>query len=341
MELIEDRQIIKPSKGRYFFVAMACVFILLTIIGFGSDYVMIVNSTQITGVHWFAKVHGAIMGSWLLIFLTQTILAARRNLKFHRQLGLFSIGLAILVWLSMIIASVRAEIAASPPVDAQDGSWDILLINLFGIILFGLFFTWGILVRKKAANHKLLLYFATTVLIQAGIDRIRFLPGMSSGVNFIYLDVFLIVPLLIYDYVTTKRIHKITKIGATIIVVVQIAMTIAWGTSAWHKFCFNCFAPFVEKVVEVKMSDVQIEPLLGDYGDKKDTAWYMTVLREGDKVYLKLSNEPKFEMAATAQNEWFLRTMAWKVSFIKGEDGKVIKLINRQPGLLWEASKLR
>ena len=319
---------------RYFWAVMACLFPIITAMGFTLDYIMIFSSD--IKPHWFAHLHGTIMTGWLFVFLTQTILAAKGNLKFHRQLGTLSVGLGVLVWLSMGIAVVRPMIAFPPP--QADGTWDILLIQLYGMALFGLFFTWGILVRKKAAAHKRLLFFATLVLMQAGIDRIGFLPGLGDAlyVRFIYLDA-LMIPLLIYDIFTVRRIHKITMIGGVIIVIIQIGITNTWGSPAWHTFWFNRLAPIVEQVIEVKLSDTQIDPLLGDYGDKN---WHMTIFRDDGKIYLKLPDTPNYEIGATSLNEWFLRTMAWRVSFIRGTDGRVIKIINTQPSNRWEAQRL-
>ena len=322
-------------RGRYFFVKMAILFLIMAVIGFTPSYQAIYSGQDKR--HWFAHVHAAIMTSWLLVFLVQGLLAAKGNLKFHRRLGLFSVGLGALVWLAMGTASIRARIAYPPPL--EDFTWDILLIELSAMNLFGLFFTWAILVRKKAAAHKRLLFFATLVLLQAAVDRTRWLPGLDAAfyMRFIYLDV-LIMPLFIYDLVTARRIHKMTMIGSMIIIILQIAVTNTLGSPAWHQFWFNRLAPFVEQVVEIKPSDAQTDPLLGDYGDK---AWHMTVSRNGGKLYLKLPDQPKFEMAATAENEWFLRTMIWKLSFIRGADGSVIKIINKQPNITWEAPRLK
>lgn len=322
-------------RGRYFFMKMAILFLIVALTGFIPSYQMMYSGQM--KPHWFAHVHGAIMTSWLLVFFTQSFLAAKGNLKFHRRLGLFSVGLGVIVWLAMGTASIRGRIAYPPPV--EDFTWDIMLIELSAMNLFGLFFTWAILVRKKAAAHKRLLFFATLVLLQAAIDRTRWLPGLDAAfyVRFIYLDV-LIIPLLMYDLVTTRRIHKITMIGSMIIIIVQIAVTNTLGSRAWHQFWFNRLAPFLEQVIEIKPGDAQTEPLLGDYGDK---TWHMTVSRSGGKLYLQLPDQPKLEMAATAENEWFLKVTIWKLSFIRGADGSVIKIINKEPNKTWEAPRLK
>src|ERR1700749_1058806 len=133
---------------RYFFVAMACLFPVMAVIGFTPDYQAI--SSGGIEVFWFLHVHGAIMVCWLLVFLVQAILAAKGNLKFHRKLGLTSVVLGLFVLVSIGIATVHAKIAYSPPV-GDDDSWGIFSQQLYGLLLFGLLFTWGILVRKNAA----------------------------------------------------------------------------------------------------------------------------------------------------------------------------------------------
>jgi hypothetical protein len=319
---------------RYFFVAMACLFPILVVIGFTPDY----QDIRSGSIYWFLHVHGAIMSSWILVFLTQTILAARGNFQFHKKLGLISVGLGVLVLLTISIAIIHAKIAYSPP-QGDDDAWGILSLQLYGMILFGLLFTWGMLVRKNAAAHKRLLLLATLILMQAAVDRIRFLPGIGTAlyVRFIYLDV-LLIPLFIYDLLTVRRLHKITIIGVGCILFLQFAVQMAWGSPAWNKFAFNRFAPFMEQPVEIRLSDAQIDPLLGYYGDKK---WKLAVFRDGGKVYLKLPDAPKFEMAATSETEWFLKVTTWRISFIKSADGRVTKIINKQPNLTWEVSRFK
>jgi hypothetical protein len=321
---------------RYFFVAMACLFPVLAVIGFTPDYQAI--SSGGIEVYWFLHVHGAIMASWLLIFLAQAVLAAKGNLKFHRKLGLISVVLGAIVFLSIGIATVHAKIAYSPPL-GDDDAWGILSQQLYGFILFGLLFTWGILARKNAAAHKRLLLLATLVLIQAAVDRIRFLPGLNMAVyvRFIYLDL-LLIPLVIYDLLTLKHIHKITTIGMASIVFFQFAVTMAWGSSAWNKLAYSLFAPFMEQRVEIKLTDAHINPVLGYYGDKK---WKMSIMRTGGKVYLQLPGEPKFEMAAISETEWFLKTTTWRVSFIKSPDGSIAKIVNKQPNVTWEVPRFK
>ncbi len=322
---------------RWFFVAMAGLFPIIAVLGFTPSYQAILQGSL--HVHWVVHVHGALITSWLLVFFTQAIFAAKGNFKFHRNLGLASVVLGLLVWIFMWTVSIHVLIANHPPVESF--LFDLILMELNSIITFGLFFSWGMLVRKKdSAAHKRLLFLATVVLLQAAIDRMHWLPmfGLNyPGVFFIYLDM-LLIPLFIYDLLILKRIHKISLFGVAFLITVQLTVSIIWGSPAWRSFWFNLTAPLMEKVVEIKLSDTEITPLLGDYGDKN---WHMTVRQDSGKLYLQLPDQPKLELAATDATELFVKTDVWNLSFIKLADGKVTRIINKQGGRNWEAARLK
>jgi hypothetical protein len=319
---------------RYFFVGMACLFPLIVMAGFVPEYLAMTAPGH--KVNFVLNVHGAIMGSWLFVFLSQTVLAAKGNFTFHRKLGLISVLVGILVLLNLVFSSIYAKILYSSPLE-DVMTWEMFLLQSYIITLFALLFTWGILARKHAARHKRLLLMATVILLQAAVDRISFLPGLyaTSYNQFIYLDA-LFIPLFIYDFLTVKRIHKITIIGLACIVSLQFAVPMAWHTAAWDRFSYNLFAPFMEHPIEAKLSNAQIAPVLGYYGDSK---WRMAIIRKGDKVYLQLPDQPKFEMAPITETEWFLKTATWRVTFVKSKDGHITKIINKQTSTIWEVPR--
>jgi hypothetical protein len=229
--------------ARYFFVVMSFLFLVVSVVGFVPGYQAMYNGTRKFPIHWFAHVHGALMSAWLLVFTSQTLLAAKGNLKFHRQLGLLSVGLGLLIWISMWIASARALIGFNPQVGHF--LFDVLILQFYSIVLFGLFFPWGIVERRHGAAHKRLLFLSTLSLMQAGIDRMHWLPGLHTAlyIRFFYLDALLIL-LFIYDWLILKRIHKVTWIGSLLFVVLQVIVTIIWGSPAWHNFWFNLMNVF-------------------------------------------------------------------------------------------------
>ena len=323
------------SYDRYFFVAMAALFIVISGLGFVPQLVII--HTNKIHLHWFTNLHGAIMTGWLLLFLTQALLAAMDRLKYHRQLGLLSVGLGALVWLTTGVVTIGALIRRNPP--EGDEQFNTVALSLAAMGLFGWFFTWGILSRENAATHKRLLLLAMIPLISAGVDRIFWLPGLEAAffVRFIYIDA-LLIPLVIYDIVTLRRMHRITLIGGVCLVLSQVAVAGAAASTTWHRFAYNALTPHVVRLPEVKLSAAQSDPLLGDYGDKD---WKMTVSREGDRLYLTLPDPLRFELWANSETDLFMKKTKWELHFVKDAEGRVTKLINTQPEVTWEKERLK
>ena len=233
----------KSLYGHYFFVAMASLFIVIAVVGFGQDYQFLYS--QHIPIYWFAHVHGGILTAWLLVFFTQAMLAAKGNLKFHSRLGQISVIIGVLVWISSAIVVFHAHIGY--PLNPNI-SWATVLF-LFSIMnLFGLFFTWGFIVRKNAAAHKRLLFLATLMLISPAFNRVLLFAGIDPIIHWLPLQVLidpslsgipnpflliiyndmLLIPLFIYDLITVRRIHKTTLIASGCIIGVQITVTMLW-----------------------------------------------------------------------------------------------------------------
>lgn len=238
MQSVTGRKTVrKAGRTNIFFLVYAVLFPVITLIGFLPSYTAM-NAGQFS-IHWLAHVHGAMMSAWLLVYIAQVALAVVGNFRFHKKLGLLAVALGILIWISMGAVSVRALVGNPTPLDSF--LFDILLVQLYIMQVFGIFFTWGILVRKKAEEHKRLLFLSTLVLMQAALDRV---PFLQSGVlAFIALDL-LLLPLFIYDWITLKRIHKITWIGLFVYIGAQVLVFESFGSSAWHNFWFNLVNKF-------------------------------------------------------------------------------------------------
>ncbi|HMC85599.1 MAG TPA: hypothetical protein VKI61_08730 [Chitinophagaceae bacterium] len=223
---------------RYFFIAMAVLFIIFAVAGFVPDYQLM--AAQHIAVYWFAHVHGVIMTAWLLVYLIQAVLIRRANIKLHMNLGLASVSLGILVWISMGIVIYHANIGY--PV-FKNVVWPNVLLLASFMNLFALFFTWGIIVRKNAAAHKRLLYLATMIVISAGYNRILLNNGVNPTLKWltfsslsglpnpsailVYHDL-LLIPLFIYDLIAIGGMHKITLIGTVFIISIQLIVLLVW-----------------------------------------------------------------------------------------------------------------
>lgn len=331
---------LNKRKARYFFVSMAILFPIIVFFGFFPSFQSLNEGTL--EVHWLTHIHSVVMTSWILLYLTQTILAATGNLKLHRRLGMLSVVLGVLVFLVMAMVSFNIIVVNHPP----QGSFlfDLLLTDFYEMLCFASFFTWGMRLRKKnPSSHKRLLTLSTFVLLTAAVDRIQRTYSFPSlgldypAFSFIYLNI-LLIPLFLYDWTTLRRIHRITWIGTAVVILFQIAVSTVYGSPSWNKFWFELTAPLMEKVVEVKLSDAQRASLLGDY---ESTIGNITISQNNGNLYAQFNGEEKQEMAATSETELFLKGQTMNFNFFKGSDGKVTTAKAIMIGRIYKMTKVK
>jgi len=106
-----------------------------------------------------------------------------------------------------------------------------------------------------------------------------------------------------------------------------------------HQNGVTFHAPRLADVVETKLDDTHTDPLLGGY----DAGSYgkMTISRDGGRLYSQLSNQPRVEMGATSDTEFFLRQVNAQLTLVKDANGRVKSLILHQGGQEYEWPKLK
>lgn len=217
---------------RFFFLMLAGLYAVVAVVGFAPNFRDHFAGTY--EIHPVAWVHGAIMTAWLALFLAQTSLVAFGSVKLHRKLGIASLGMAALVWLSMIVASLRQLAAGSFPGD--EWLFDLLLLQSVVIVLFTLYCTWGIRARRRPDTHKRLMVFTNVVLLQAAVDRMHWLtdfglPGHWGMDVRVYA---LLLPLFVFDLVSLGRIYRTTLICTALLLVGHLVVNWFGGSPAWH-----------------------------------------------------------------------------------------------------------
>ena len=221
-----------PRRGggwRYFFVALAVLYAIIAVVGFTPSF--------FTGppIPVVAYVHGAIMSVWLGLFFRQTRLAAAGNFSRHRELGRIAAWFAAAIWASMVVAMITAHLRLHPEPDSY--LYDVLMVELSVIVLFAVFFVWGLLARNNATWHRRLMALSTLILVQAALDRMHWQP--LPGPVLIWI---LLIPFFVFDIATTRRVHPATLIGTVLIVAAHATIIINWGSPAWHAFAQQVFS---------------------------------------------------------------------------------------------------
>lgn len=244
-----------PRTGavdRWIYVFTAASFVVITLTGFIPDSLVKIAAVQAHERPPFPLVlhmHAVLMGTFLLLLLTQTTLMATGRQALHRRLGVAAFGVAALLLLvglvlvpTMYHQNWNAAQAAAP--EARDKLRQIvlyrdnvLLRQLRVGFLFPLFLLIGLRARGTDAGlHKRMMILATAMALGAGIDRIRWLPT-TLPVSPLSTDLYLLLavsPMFVWDVFRNRSIHPAYLIWLGVNLPFAIAVHGLWGSAWWH-----------------------------------------------------------------------------------------------------------
>lgn len=237
---------------RWIFVFMAAWFIAIVLTGFIPDSIMKVGMVRAGARPPFPPVlhmHAVLMGSFLLVLLTQTWLMATGRRALHMKLGIAGVILAVaLVAVGFVLAPTMYyetwnALQSAPPnaraqlQDVLSIKENILLLQLRIGILFPLFLAIGIRARSgNAGLHKRMMILATVMALPAGIDRIAWLPTTvpASPLAVDLYTILAISPMLIWDVIRNHSLHRAYWIWFGVTIPFAVVVNLLWDTPAWH-----------------------------------------------------------------------------------------------------------
>jgi uncharacterized membrane protein len=189
----------------------------------------------------FLQIHGAVMSGWILLFLVQSLLIATHRVRLHRRLGFFGAGLAALVVMLGVAATLMA---AAREVRGQTDfvplQLSILALELTQMLLFGWFVAVAVVRRQQRDVHKRYMLLATLCMLPN--PEVRMLPFIHNNLMILLLWSVVVFGAVGLDAWRAGRLHPAFLRNA---VVVNVALYIAYFgsmTSTWRYFASKLVA---------------------------------------------------------------------------------------------------
>ena len=237
---------------RWIYVFTAASFVAIVLAGFIPDSlekIELVRTGQRAPFPIVLHMHAALMGTFLLLLVTQTLLAATDRLDVHRRLGRAAMVLApalVVVGCVLIPTNYYAlwgAVQTAAPAERADLQltvtiWEnIMLLQIWIGLAFALFLFIGLKARGASAGlHKRMMILAVAMPLPAGIDRIPWLPStMPFDPLSAELSVLLAVsPMFVWDVIRNRGVHRAYWIWLGINVPIAIGVNAMWDSPAWH-----------------------------------------------------------------------------------------------------------
>jgi hypothetical protein len=106
-----------------------------------------------------------------------------------------------------------------------------------------------------------------------------------------------------------------------------------------HQNGHTVHAPRLKDTVEIQLDDAQTAPILGEYTVGPDRT--MTISREDGRLYAQLTGQPKLELGAISDTEFFLKVVNARLTFAKDAKGNVTSVTLHQKGRTHEWPKVK
>jgi hypothetical protein len=236
---------------RWIFIVMAAWYIVIVLLGFIPDAIGMVaaaNAGQRPPLPVILHVHAVVMGSFLLLLLTQSVLMATGRCELHKRVGIAAFVLVpVLVVVGLLLApTIYREfwnMAQTAPPDLQAKLQrrlvmldDILLMQIRIGILFPLFMGIALAARgRNAGLHKRMIFLATAMPMPAAVDRMQWLPNTIPA-SAIGTDLYILAavsPLFVWDVVRNRRVHEAYWIWLGISLPFCLVVYSLWNTPWW------------------------------------------------------------------------------------------------------------
>jgi hypothetical protein len=180
-------------------------------------------------------IHAIVFPAWVVFFIVQSALVRSHNVRVHRKLGWFGVGLAVAIvivgsWTAISI--VRFSIQQKDPFN----STAFLIVQVMDLSSFAVPFALAIYWRKKPEFHRRLMLIASCALADAAFGRFPELPLVFSPAG---VDALICLG-VVRDLIVERRIHKVYLYALPILIVCQIAAVETFlHASPWWMYIAN------------------------------------------------------------------------------------------------------
>jgi hypothetical protein len=226
--------VVTPSVAeRRFYVLAALGITAIVLAGFSVDLDLL---RDMSGLSTLVRLHGLVMLGWVALFVTQTVLVARRRVDLHRRLGVFGAALAVVIVIADTATVVVAFRLGGKHLTPGMPAPLFLAISLFDLLSFAVLVGSAIVLRRQSPWHKRLMLLAAILLLDAALAR--FISVYTPwSVDPVLVRNVLVLLCVAIDSLRYRRLHPAFVLGALLVFVTDPLAHWAASTASWARFC--------------------------------------------------------------------------------------------------------
>jgi hypothetical protein len=224
----------RPVRDHRLYTWFAIVMPLLVLLGFARTYYLkgVFSGPALPSL--LVHLHGAVMTSWVVLFVVQVWLVASRRTRVHQRLGVIGAVLALLVLGVGLSTAVFAAARGSSP---GPPALQFLVVPFFDMFLFAIFVGGALYFRRRMDIHKRLMLLAAATLLTAAVARIPLNFILNGGpLVFFGLTDLCLVAFVLFDTLKQRKLHPVFLWGTLLFIGSQPLRLVLSGTELWTQF---------------------------------------------------------------------------------------------------------
>jgi hypothetical protein len=204
---------------------MAGTLLFIVLVGF-TPTLYLRPYFDVPAMPMYVLVHGGVLTTWFVWFVVQASMVSADRIDVHRRLGI----IGVVIGVAVVAAGLMAALGLIPRLSALGRDIEANLTrntmtvwaNVGLLVPFGIFLSLAVRFRRRADFHKRLMLLASISIVGPALGRWAVFPAMQlSEVRMVNEVIYgfgvllaLLLALVFYDVITTKRIHPVTTWGA-------------------------------------------------------------------------------------------------------------------------------
>jgi hypothetical protein len=223
------------GKDRRMYIWFAVFMPIIVLAGFARSYYLKSFFGFPALPSLLVHLHGIVMTSWVVLFVTQVTLVATGRTKTHQRLGVFG---AILAALIVIVGVLTAIAGAARGASPGPPALQFLAVPLFDMLAFAILVGTALYLRRRRLDiHKRLMLLAAVNLLAPAIARIP-LHFIETGgpLAFFGLTDLCLLACVGFDTIKNRRLHPAFLWGTLLIIASQPLRLMLSGTDIWLRF---------------------------------------------------------------------------------------------------------
>jgi hypothetical protein len=223
------------GKDRRLYIWAAALIPVVVLIGFARTYYLkgFFGNPPLPSL--LVQLHGLVMTSWVVLFVTQVSLVATGRTRTHQRLGVFGAILAAVIVIVGVLTGIAGAARGASP---GPPPFQFLVIPLGDMLVFAILVGTALYFRRGRLDvHKRLMLLAAVNLLAPAIARIP-LHFIETGgaLAFFGLTDLCLLACVAFDTIRNRRLHPAFLWGTLFVVAFQPLRLMLAGTDVWLRF---------------------------------------------------------------------------------------------------------